>query len=508
MEPEGPPLLVPTGETPAEAGPHALTETADLPPVEKTETAELPPVDEKGVSPAAIEPPADLSPKPSPPRTPPLEPLDTGALVAARREPPQAITAGKAPPRRRKWLRAVAVILGVLLGVAVALALIAPSYLRGRIEDEARARGIGLTFGDVDYGFSQITLHDVKLSLAGVRNFEGAAALVEVQLEDWQPRAISATGLSLSLSGTDVLDSLGAWKSAHAAALAAPFKAEGARIEWRPARGSDAALVFAGAQLAVDGEKGAIEASSAQALGRDAGPVNVAWTMPADGFVVAIRPSAPPFSAVHAEIRSAVDAPQLKLVLERTALAPLQSALGIPKGSEGILADGELTMPLPSFERPGPVDGTLRITLKGYVPPHPRDLDGIVFGDTTVARLKFQLAADFSGAKLTSVATETGALALTGSGNVVRDGFDAKLSLKLKGSIPCTALAASAAVARLGRGLGGIAGSLAAGALRGNVGVDLSVEARASDLKSAKIAQSARIGCKVVLPGLPAILFD
>jgi hypothetical protein len=101
---------------------------------------------------------------------------------------------------------------------------------------------------------------------------------------------------------------------------------------------------------------------------------------------------------------------------------------------------------------------------------------------------------------------EAGALVLRGLGDVDRDGFDATVSLTLKGTIPCTSLATSAAVAHLGQDWGKLAGGLASGALRGNVSVVLTVEAKASDLKSAKIEKSARIGCKVSVPGLPTIV--
>jgi hypothetical protein len=144
--------------------------------------------------------------------------------------------------------------------------------------------------------------------------------------------------------------------------------------------------------------------------------------------------------------------------------------------------------------------------VKGYTPPHPRELDGILFGDTTTVRSKFQLAADLGSVKLTTLTVEAGALSLTGAGDVVREGLDARVSLKLKGAIPCTSLATSAAVARLGGGLGRLAGGLAAGAVTGNVSVALSVDGKASDVKGAKITQSARIGCKVSIPGLPTLI--
>jgi hypothetical protein len=163
-------------------------------------------------------------------------------------------------------------------------------------------------------------------------------------------------------------------------------------------------------------------------------------------------------------------------------------------------------MPLPSISKPAAVDGTLRLSVKGYTPPHPKELDGILFGDVTTVKSKFQLAADFGSAKLTGLTAEAGALTLTGNGDVVREGTDARVSLKLKGSLACTALAQSAAMAKLGPLLGSIAGVAAAGALKGNVAVSITVEAKASDVKGAKITQSASIGCKVAVPGLPTII--
>lgn len=520
----------------------ALTPTVDAPPV--AETAPAPPVEETAPAPPVEDEDAPIAGKKGPHGTDILEPpqgpsgtakgegkqapseavIEEGAketlAVAAGAErqglspaleetaPPGDVAEEPkvARPRRRWWLRGLGVFFLLLIAAGAAILVFGPGYARGRIEEEARARGVVLAFGEMDLGLEKIRLHGVRVALAGVRDFEAGAAWIDVAIADGQPTSITAGELSIAMAGTEVLGELGAWKKEHAAALAAPLSGEGAKVEWRPSSSERAALSLSGASVAVDLQKGSIDASWAEITGRGAGPMSLAWASVEDGFVVQITPKLPPLSAAHVEVRSSKDGARMKLTLARTALGPLQDVLGIPKGSEGIQVDGEVEMPVPSLAKPAPVDGTLRLAVKGYTPPHPRELDGILFGDTTTVKSKFQLAADFNGAKLTGITAEAGALSLTGTGEVAREGLDARVSLKLKGSIPCTSLATSAAVARLGSGLGRLAGGLAAGALTGSVGVALTVDARASDIKGAKIKQSASIGCKVSIPGLPTII--
>ncbi|MFO0589141.1 MAG: hypothetical protein U0441_16435 [Polyangiaceae bacterium] len=491
----------------AEAAPPSveIQITEDAPPVAETENA--PPVviadstapDNASLASSAAPDKAPLADSRAPDKAPPPE---APRPTVPDPEPP------KVPSRWGKWLlRGALAIVGVLGAAALAIVIFGPGYARGRILEEAQARGVVLAFGDVDLGWTKIRLHDARVALSGVQDFEAAASSIDVDIADGQPRSIVAHDLSITLTGTEVLTDLGAWKNAHAAALAAPFSAEGAHVEWHPSSGAAAALSLDDAKVSVDPQKGSIDAGATKFIGRDAGPVTLAWSAPAEGFVVDIQPLEAPLSAAHIQVRGAKDGPRVKLTLARTALGPLQSALGIPKGSEGLQADGEVEMPVPSLAKPAPVTGTLRLAVKGYTPPHPRELDGILFGDTTTVKSKFEVAADLGSAKLTDLTAEAGALSLSGGGELTREGLDARVQLKLKGSIPCSSLATSAAVSRLGSGLGRLAGGLAAGALTGNVGVSISVDARASDVKGAKITQSARIGCKVSIPGVGSIVF-
>lgn len=497
--PEPPPEEVPPAnedEAPAAVRPREIERSVPR-TIDETEVDEAP----VAVRPRLVDETA--------PDLPPVAEAPPKATVVTAPEQPKAAEAAREEARapKRRWLRAALVILGVLVVAAVALALVAPIYIEDRIHEEARARGVVLAFRDVDVGLSEVVLDGVRVSLVGVPDLEAQAERIEVGHDDWVPRSVRARGLSIALLGTGVLDQLSAWKSANPKALSAPLEAEGATVEWHPVKGAAAALTFGDARVAVSPEEGIIGAKQAVFMSRAAGPVQIAWTSEDGGFEVAIRPQAAPLSAIKVDIVSAKDAsarerPRVKMALARTPLAPLQKALGIPKGSEGIQVEGEVEMPLPSLESPAKVEGSVRLSVKGYVPPHPKELNGILFGDVTKVRADFALAPDFSEAELSQVQVEAGALLLTGLGSVERDGFDANVSLTLKGAIPCTSLATSAAVANLGRDLGKIAGGLAAGALRGNVSVLLSVEAKASDIQNAKISQSARVGCKVSLPGL------
>lgn len=525
--------MEPETEPPPDEGAFAdEAKGAAQPEAEKPETPEKPDEAEKPETP--VEPEAkkaesapapidETAPDEAPVALRPRRAAEDAAKPADTEEPPpveetvpelpEVEQAPKEPekPRRRTWLRVLVAFVGVLLGAGIALAVIAPRYVRDRVVEEARALGLVITFKDVDVGFERVSLDKVTLSLVGVPDMEAQADRIEVDLLDWQPRAVRAKGLSMALVGTSVLEQLSAWKNAHPKALAAPFDAEAATIDWHPSKGVDKALSFADARVTVDPKKGLIESKQTVFLGRDAGPVKTNWESDDIGFSVEMQPRAAPLSAIHIDITAAKDAsprerPNVTVTLARTKLAELQTALGLPKGSDALEAEGEVKMPLPSLDKPAPIEGSIRLSVKGYVPPHPRELDGILFGNVTKVRSDFTVEPDFSRAKLSQVQVEAGALALRGLGDVDRDGFDATVALTLKGTIPCTALATSAAVAHLGAEWGKLAGGLASGALRGNVLVVLTVETKASDIASAKIEKSARLGCKISVPGLPVIV--
>jgi hypothetical protein len=136
--------------------------------------------------------------------------------------------------------------------------------------------------------------------------------------------------------------------------------------------------------------------------------------------------------------------------------------------------------------------GSFDATLEHYIPPHPIELNGIVFGDATKANGDFVM--DGSRVDITRLHVAAGALVLEGKGKAtLEDG--GRVDLTLSGSVPCNALAVSAVGAHLGMGAALLTGHLAAGHITGSVGVGLTVTLRARDAAHPEIHPSAQLHC-------------
>ncbi len=139
--------------------------------------------------------------------------------------------------------------------------------------------------------------------------------------------------------------------------------------------------------------------------------------------------------------------------------------------------------------------GSFNATVAGYVPPHPRELQGILFGDATKVSGKFAL--DGFSVTITDLSVKAGTLELKGSGEMAL--LDGHVTLDLKGAVPCAELAVSAIGAHVG-GVGSIiAGRLARGRLTGTVETRVTVDANVRDLEAAKVAPSAFVRCSVAI---------
>ncbi|NUO48459.1 MAG: hypothetical protein HOV80_06350 [Polyangiaceae bacterium] len=139
--------------------------------------------------------------------------------------------------------------------------------------------------------------------------------------------------------------------------------------------------------------------------------------------------------------------------------------------------------------------GSFNSTVAGYVPPHPRELQGILFGDATKVSGKFAL--DGFAVKITELSVKAGTLELKGTGELAL--LDGHVTLDLKGAVPCAELAVSAIGAHVG-GVGSIiAGRLARGRLTGTVETRVTVDANVRDLEKAKVAPSAFVHCSVAI---------
>jgi hypothetical protein len=120
-----------------------------------------------------------------------------------------------------------------------------------------------------------------------------------------------------------------------------------------------------------------------------------------------------------------------------------------------------------------------------------------MFGNTTVLETQLLISEDRQQVTLTNSRVSSGAFVLNGAGTIQRENTHAAIQMRMSGSIPCTSLASSAAVARLGDTAGRLLGSLAKRTLAGSVRVSASIKADTRSLASAQVTHDVELGCTV-----------
>jgi hypothetical protein len=173
----------------------------------------------------------------------------------------------------------------------------------------------------------------------------------------------------------------------------------------------------------------------------------------------------------------------------------LAGPLNVPLPAEGVTVSGDAKLMFAPGVSTGPVDGTITINLDGWVPPHPRELDGFVFGRRTTFQTNFHVPEDRQRADLTESRVQAGAFRLDGRGTVTREEEHAHIEMTLKGQLACVALAGAAAESYLGKTLGKLVGVAAQHAFQGSVAVIVRIDAHTRDLGQAKVLRTIGIGC-------------
>ncbi|HEX7452987.1 MAG TPA: hypothetical protein VF294_11910, partial [Polyangiaceae bacterium] len=164
-----------------------------------------------------------------------------------------------------------------------------------------------------------------------------------------------------------------------------------------------------------------------------------------------------------------------------------------------VVVSSVTTLAFPTGPLAGSLTGSTSINLKGYVPPHPFELDGFIFGDTTSFDTKFAIPAIRDRIVLSEAHLKAGSFELKGDGLLTRAPDHSQATLTLSGELPCSALASVEAESRLskilGSELGAKAGKLAQQLVGGSVTVGLKVNADTRNLAAARLDRSIGVGC-------------
>lgn len=379
--------------------------------------------------------------------------------------------------KRALWI----VPLLAIVGATIAAWLLGPGWLVKRAVDEAKKRGFDCAIARVTPILDprSARVEGIACRPSGVPGIVVRVDEALVMLDGTKPTAIELGKVDVALDEAFRLPSL---------------------LAFEEARPKEPSLPIALGELSVDASIGALQASFSSRS-------------------VALEPKAVRLGGV--EVKA------LGMILPKTDYAVTIEDktlyLGVasidPKGGplRVVAKEGSLTISLEKRRiddllpaaPPVPIEAkadvalagdvvhvTTSTTLFGYVPPHPKELDGILFGDKTTVDTHGAITLGAAPtASFDSIKVKAGGLSLAGTGTADAE----RASIVLKGSIPCSMLAASAAENDLGALIGPLASLVARHNLAGSVALKLTIEIPLANPGAAKVEKSALPSCSIVL---------
>lgn len=387
-------------------------------------------------------------------------------------------------------------MVGLLALGGIAALSIGP-YVERRVVAEARARGFELTPGEIDWGIGWVQIDGATLRLTDVRSVAVSIGRIEVDLDGTQPTRIQITNIEATVDGSiaTVALELSDWTRRYPDTYRLPIGATGIHVAFREEPSAPAYLDVSGGVLTRTPTGAVFVAERATFAGIELGHVGSVLSTDTPAIALGFGEQDLGQAPIRLEVQPTLAQPTAKITLAPIAIGKLSKPLGVPLPLPDVIASGEANLVFASKDAGAPIDGTLSFALKGYVPPHPIELQGFVFGDTTTFDSKLKISADRLRADFTETKVKAGKFEIAGTGAVVREAASAKLAFDLKGDLPCNALAGAAAESRLGAALGKLVGDAARKAVQGTVTVFVKVLADSRDLPNARLERRIGVGC-------------
>jgi ADP-dependent NAD(P)H-hydrate dehydratase / NAD(P)H-hydrate epimerase len=388
-----------------------------------------------------------------------------------------------------------------LIGAVVAALLLAKPFMLRTAHAQAREHGFELEVGQLDWGIGWVELRSTRFSLIGVSGIHGSADRIQIELSLLKPKRIRAEKVDVQVQGSIAIVAVefSEWTKSYPSAYRLPAEAVGVAVSWRSSQAGAPWLAIRDGVIRPAKDGGLFQASDAKLAGFSLGRIGAGWTAEQSTIALGFGETEVERAPIRASIHHASDPPSGEIMLLQTELSKLADPFGVQIPLENVSASGEAKLVFQRGRADGVVDGSFKSRLHGYVPPHPRELDGFVFGDVTSFDSKFEISEDRTRATLTESTVTAGAFKLVGGGAILRHSDHATINLDLRGSLPCDSLASAAAESQLGQMLGSALGKLAGRAAKdlvgGSVAVRVKIDADSRDLPNAKVTRTIGIGC-------------
>jgi hypothetical protein len=266
-------------------------------------------------------------------------------------------------------------------------------------------------------------------------------------------------------------------------------------VTWRPSAEEKPWLTTTDGAMSASATGATFSTNHAVVAGIDVGNVGAAWAGEAATVTMGFGATDPASAPVRATVQNMVTTPTLTITLAPTELKKLAGPMGIPLPAPGVVASGEATMSFTRGLEQGPVNGKLDARLTGWVPPHPVELDGFLFGNTTTFSTAFAVPKDRKTVTLSQSRVRASAFDLSGNGRIDRHDTYATVSMNLTGALPCAAVAQSAAAAHVGSFLAEMLGNAAKRVLDGSLAVRIKISADSRHLDEARVEPTVGVGC-------------
>jgi len=374
--------------------------------------------------------------------------------------------------------------------------------LRHLIQRAAERRGFALDFEAAEIDGEGILIHDARIELLGVRGVRADVESIQVSLDGLSPRRADASSVALAIEGSaaDRLLELSAWSSDHPDFYRFPGTGSGIRLTWSARPGDPPWLAFGGGAFASTGAGATLHTSAATLEGIPVGGLGAAWSADAAVIAIGIGKETIADAPLRVALHPSANPPTADIALSPLKLEDLGAPMGVGLPAPGSTVEGSARLTLGDRAGRDAIEGSVALTIKGWVPPHPRQLDGIVFGGSTAFAARLRVSEDRRTVAISDATVTAGAFKLKGKGAIERDVDHARAALDLDGAIACADVARSAATSDWGEVLGQLLGDVARHTVEGSVAIKVRVEADTRDLRAAKVRHEVGVGCGLRLP--------